>query len=108
MRAHPDPGNTATATSGTSQRALDESIQSAVQRARESDGIGEIEGDPDRTGAMPRANGVDPSCCSPGERMPAVFTELRDQSRLGETLEFTERADTEPFQPLDDERVDRQ
>jgi hypothetical protein len=40
--------------------------------------------------------------------MPAVFTELRDQSRLGETLEFTERADTEPFQPLDDERVDRQ
>ena len=43
MRAHPDPGNTATATSGTSQRALDESIQSAVQRARESDGVGEIE-----------------------------------------------------------------
>ena len=40
--------------------------------------------------------------------MPAVFTELRDQGGLGETPEFTERPDTEPFQPLDDQRVDRQ
>tara|TARA_Y100000817_G_scaffold53976_1_gene39579 strand:+ start:3038 stop:3277 length:240 start_codon:yes stop_codon:yes gene_type:complete len=71
-----------------------------MQRPCEVDRVGEIEGNLDRLGLMPRPDWIDSASCRPSEGIPAVLTELCDKGRLWEATKLAKSEYPESFEPV--------